>query len=90
MKELEMKEKEHNAKDKIWTLTDAGLNLKDRKKEKRLLICGKRNNRGMKPDGEFEKLDLYDKMVLDEKDIKIAIERWVFKAKYNLISKLVG
>lgn len=58
--------------------------------EKRLKVCGKRNERGFNSDGSFMKLDSYDKMVLKGKEVQIALERWIFKAKYNLINKLVS
>ena len=33
------------------------------------MVCGKRNNRGLNPDGSLVKLDNYDKMVLQSKEI---------------------
>jgi hypothetical protein len=68
----------------------AGLNLKERKKkrmEERLKICGPRNKRGYNPFGNLVELDKYDKMILQGEIVNIPLQRWIIKAKHNVLHR---
>jgi hypothetical protein len=72
---------------RLTNLLFAGLNLRKRRKTERLKVCGPRNKRGYGPFGNLVELDNYDRMVLTSDIMTIPIQKWVLKAKHNILKK---